>query len=55
MSTKERTLLLKLNEQIKKLSQPPLTTFSPQTGVTPLPTVYNAATTPLTPLPPIKH
>lgn len=54
MPTKDRVLLLKINEQIKKLSQPPLTTLSPLIGFIQGPTVYTSPVTPLPPLPPSK-
>lgn len=52
MSTKQRELLLRINEQIKKLSTPPPTTFAPSTGSLPTPIVYQSGTTP-TPIPPV--
>jgi hypothetical protein len=47
MPRKERAILLKMNEQLKQLTQPVATTFSPQSGVVAGPTVYQPTTTPL--------
>ena len=47
MTIKERELLFKLNDQVKKLTSPPLSTFTSMTGqVTPTPP-YQPGTTPL--------
>ncbi len=51
MPAKDRELLLKINEQIKKLNTPPPTTFAPQTGdVSEIRPATSGAT--LRPLPP---
>lgn len=54
MPAKERLLLLQINEQIKKLNQPPAPTFSPQTGESQPPFQYSPVTLPPVILPPIK-
>ncbi len=51
MTIKERTILLKLHEQVLKLTTNPPTTFSPQTGAVIPPVTYQPSVMPL-PLPP---
>lgn len=46
MTIKQREILLRLNEQVKKLTENPPTTFSPNTGNTPKETQYNPASQP---------
>lgn len=46
MSERERALLLKINEQVKRLTQPPPTTFAPQTGTIKPETQYQPSTLP---------
>ncbi len=54
MPEKPRTILLAINEQIKKLNQPPPPTFSPKTGEVKKPETYTAPVSPVVILPPIK-
>jgi hypothetical protein len=54
MGEKERSLLIKINETIKKLNTPPPPTFSPQTGETKEPGEFTPVRYPSLPLPPIQ-
>jgi hypothetical protein len=47
MTIKERELLLKINRAVIKASQPPPTTFAPQTGNVTTQPEYQPALTPL--------
>lgn len=47
MTIKERESLFKINEQIKKLSQPPQTTNTSLTGQSPTPQEISPTVTPL--------
>lgn len=47
MTVKERTILFKLHNQVIKMTQPPLSTFTGMTGEVQPPAPYNAGTTPL--------
>lgn len=51
MTIKERSILLKIHENVLKLTQPPATTFAPQTGQLPPKVEYVPPVVPL-PLPP---
>ena len=51
MPAKERDLLLKIQEALRKASTPPPTTYAPQTGEVPKPEEYNPNAYPL-PVPP---
>lgn len=50
MTIRERAIILKINEQVKKLSQAPQTSYAPQTGEIKKATEYQASSLP--PLPP---
>jgi len=47
MTIKERQLIFALNEKVKKLTAPVLTTNTPLTGEITPPTVYTSGSTPL--------
>lgn len=47
MSMKEREILLKLHQQVLKLTQPPATTFAPSTGEIPQAPEYTPSSLPL--------
>ncbi len=54
MPEKPRTILLAINEQIKKLNQPPPPTFAPQSGEVKKTEQYTASVAPLIRLPSLK-
>lgn len=47
MPKSERDLLLRINDQIKKLNTPPPSTFAPQTGEEEKPLEYKPSANPL--------